>query len=126
DVAAFIDAHRLPPILGCGLWMGAAIAGNLPAQPPEIDPGPIFGPPTRILAEKAPYKLAALRGFFSREPQATTAALLQSIAADGPGLSEEDLRNLEMPTLIIGHDIDYIHPLSYAAAISRLIPRSQL
>jgi len=26
----------------------------------------------------------------------------------------------------IGHDIDYIHPLSYAAAVSQLIPRSQL
>ena len=56
----------------------------------------------------------------------TTAALLQAIAADEPGVSEEDLRNLEIPTLIIGYDIDYIHPLSYAAAISQLIPRSQL
>jgi pimeloyl-ACP methyl ester carboxylesterase len=79
-----------------------------------------------LLAEKAPDNLASLRGFFSREPQATTAALLQAIAADGPGVSEKDLRNLEIPTLIIGHDIDYIHPLSYAAAISQLIPRSRL
>jgi pimeloyl-ACP methyl ester carboxylesterase len=76
----------------------------------------------RLLAEKAPDNLASLRGFFSREPQATTAALLQAIAADGPGVSEEDLRNLEIPTLIIGHDIDYIRPLSYAAAVSQLIP----
>jgi hypothetical protein len=74
--------------------------------------------------EKAPDNLASLRGFFSREPQATTAALLQAIAADGPGVSEEDLRNLEVPTLIVGHDIDYVHLLSYAAAIqlTPLIP----
>jgi pimeloyl-ACP methyl ester carboxylesterase len=80
----------------------------------------------RVLAEVAPDNLASLRNFFSREPQATTAALLQSIAADGPGVSEEDLRNLETPTLIVGHEIDYIHPLSYAAALSQLIPGSQL
>ena len=47
----------------------------------------------RLLAEIAPDNLASLRGFFSREPQAITAALLQAIAADGPGVSEEDLRN---------------------------------
>lgn len=80
----------------------------------------------RLLAEVAPDNLASLMNFFSREPQATTAALLQSIAADGPGVSEENLRNLETPTLIVGHEIDYIHPLSYAAALSQLIPRSQL
>ena len=80
----------------------------------------------RLLAEIAPDNLASLRGFFSREPQAITAALLQAIAADGPGVSEEDLRNLETPTLVIGHDIDYIHPFSYAATLSRLIPGSRL
>jgi pimeloyl-ACP methyl ester carboxylesterase len=80
----------------------------------------------RLLAEIAPDNLASLRGFFSREPQATTAALLQAIAADGPGVSEENLRNLETPTLIIGHGIDYIHTLSYADTLSQLIPRSRL
>jgi pimeloyl-ACP methyl ester carboxylesterase len=84
------------------------------------------GETARLLAEVAPDNLASLRNFFSREPQATTAALLQSIAADGPGVSEEDLRNLNAPTLIVGHEIDFIHPLSYATALSQLIPRSQL
>jgi pimeloyl-ACP methyl ester carboxylesterase len=45
----------------------------------------------RLLAEVAPDNLASLRTFFSREPQATTAALLQSIASDGPGVSEQPL-----------------------------------
>ena len=79
-----------------------------------------------LLAKKAPDNLASLRGFFSREPQANTSALLQAIATDGPGVSEEELRNLKIPTLVIGHDIDYIHPLSYAATVSQLIPSSQL
>jgi pimeloyl-ACP methyl ester carboxylesterase len=84
------------------------------------------GETARLLAEVAPDNLASLRTFFSREPQATTAALLQSIASDGPGVSEEDLRDLGTPTLIVGHEIDYIHPFSYATALSQLIPRSQL
>ena len=80
----------------------------------------------RLLAEVAPDNLASLKTFFSREPQAITAALLQSIAGDGPGVSEEDLQNLQIPTLIVGHEVDYIHPLSHATALSQLIPRSQL
>jgi pimeloyl-ACP methyl ester carboxylesterase len=164
DVAAFIDTHRLAPVVVGGISMGAAIALHLAVHRPEIVRGLILARPAwiaasapannipnalvgrllaersqeearkafeageiaRLLLEKAPDNLASLRGFFSREPQATTAALLQAIAADGPGVSEEDLRNLETPTLVIGHDIDYIHPLSYATAIAQLIPRSQL
>jgi pimeloyl-ACP methyl ester carboxylesterase len=78
------------------------------------------------LAEVAPDNLASLRGFFSREPLTITAALLQAIAADGPGVSEADLCQLKIPTLIAGCDIDYIHPLAYAIKVSQLIPGSQL
>jgi pimeloyl-ACP methyl ester carboxylesterase len=164
DIAAFIEAHRLGPIVIGGISMGAAITLHLAVHRPEIVRGLILARPAwitasapanqspnvevgrllrdlsredareafeisetaRHLAEVAPDNLASLRGFFSREPQAITVALLQAIAADGPGVSEEDLRKLETPTLIIGHDIDYIHPLSYAATLSQLIPRSQL
>jgi hypothetical protein len=117
-IAASAPANNIPN----------ALVGRLLAELSQEDARNAFEASeiARLLAEKAPDNLASLRGFFSREPQATTAALLQAIATDGPGVSEEDLRNLEIPTLIIGHDIDYIHPLSYAAAISQLIPRSQL
>jgi pimeloyl-ACP methyl ester carboxylesterase len=164
DVAAFIDAHRLAPLVVGGISMGAAIALHLAVHRRKLVRGLILARPAwitasapannipnalvgrllgelspeeakkafeaseiaRFLAEEAPDNLASLRSFFSREPQATTAALLQAIAADGPGVSEEELRNLEIPTLVIGHHIDYIHPLSHAAAISQLIPGSQL
>jgi hypothetical protein len=73
------------------------------------------------LAEKAPDNLASLR-----VPRATS----NSRAASGlrlMGLAyQKKTFVIEIPTLIIGHDIDYIHPLSYAAAVSQLIPRSQL
>jgi pimeloyl-ACP methyl ester carboxylesterase len=90
-----------------------AMVGRLLAELSQEDARKAFEASeiARLLAEKAPDNLASLRGFFSREPQATTAALLQAIAADGPGVSEEDLRNLEIPTLIIGHDID--HPSAF-------------
>jgi pimeloyl-ACP methyl ester carboxylesterase len=80
----------------------------------------------KLLAEIAPDNLASLRGFFFREPQAITAALLLAIANDGPGVTGNEVRNLEVPTLVVGHEIDYIHPLSYAVTLSELIPRSQL
>jgi pimeloyl-ACP methyl ester carboxylesterase len=164
DIAAFIEAHRLAPIIIGGISMGAANTLHLAVHRPEIVRGLILVRPAwiaasapannrpnaqvgrllmdlsqedarkafevsetaRRLAEIAPDNLASLRGFFSREPQATTAALLQAIAGDGPGVSEENLHNLDTPTLIIGQEIDYIHPLSYADTLSQLIPRSRL
>ena len=164
DIVAFIEAHRLGPIIIGGISMGAASTLHIAVHRPEIVKGLILvrpawiaasapanngpnrevgrlladlsqehardrfeaGETARLLAEVAPDNLASLRTFFSRKPQATTAALLQSIASDGPGVSEQDLRNLETPTLIVGHEIDYIHPFSYATALSQLIPRSQL
>ena len=164
DVEAFIEAHRLAPVVIGGISMGAASTLHLAAHRPETVRGLILARPAwitasapanqspnlevarllrdlpqedareafevsetaRHLADVAPDNLASLRGFFSRKLQAITAALLQAIAADGPGVSEKDLRKLETPTLIIGHDIDYIHPLSYAATLSQLIPHSEL
>jgi pimeloyl-ACP methyl ester carboxylesterase len=164
DVEAFIEAHRLAPVVMGGISMGAAITLRLAVHHPEIVRGLILARPAwiiasapanqtpnlevgrllrdlsqkdareafevsetaRHLAEVAPDNLASLRNFFSLEPLTITAALLLAIAADGPGISEEDLRNLATPTLIVGHEIDYIHPLSYAAALSQLIPRAQL
>jgi pimeloyl-ACP methyl ester carboxylesterase len=164
DIMAFIEAHRLGPIIIGGISMGAASTLHIAVHRPEIVRGLILVRPAwvaasapanngpnrevgrlladlsqenareifeasetaRLLAEVAPDNLASLRNFFSREPQAITAALLQAIASDGPGVLEEDLRNLETPTLIVGHEIDYIHPFSYATALSQLIPRSQL
>jgi pimeloyl-ACP methyl ester carboxylesterase len=164
DIVAFIEAHRLDPIIIGGISMGAASTLHIAVHRPELVRGLILVRPAwiaasapanngpnrevgrlladlsqqearkrfedsgtaRFLAEVAPDNLASLKNFFSREPQANTAALLQSIAADGPGVSEEDLRNLEIPVLIVGHEIDYVHPFSYATALSQLIPRSQL
>lgn len=78
------------------------------------------------LAEAAPDNLASLRGFFARTPRDVTAALLMRIAADGPGVSEAQVARLTVPTLVIGHDRDVVHPLAMAQALAALIPRSTL
>jgi len=78
------------------------------------------------LAEQAPDNLASLLGFFDRPAQAVTAALLQAIAADGPGVSEEQVRAVAVPTLIVGHGRDLVHPLAHARALATLIPGARL
>ena len=76
----------------------------------------------RRLAGVAPDNLASLRGFFARQPIAVTAALLLAIAADGPGVSRASIAAINIPTLVIGHGRDAIHPLAMARELAGLIP----
>jgi pimeloyl-ACP methyl ester carboxylesterase len=77
------------------------------------------------MAETAPDNLASLRGFFSRVPLHVTAHLLMAIAADGPGVSEKDVAAIAVPTLIIGHKRDDIHPLAHAQRLASLIAQAK-
>jgi len=78
------------------------------------------------LSQVAPDNLKSLEGFFERRTYDVTAALLTRISADGPGVEESEVRALTIPTLVIGHDSDFIHPYSYAQALAELIPNSVL
>jgi pimeloyl-ACP methyl ester carboxylesterase len=78
------------------------------------------------LAADAPDNLVSLIGFFSRAPRAVTSALLRAIAADGPGVSETEAREISVPTLVIGTKLDVIHPFALAQTLASLIPRSRL
>ena len=80
----------------------------------------------RRLARDAPDNLVSLRGFFERSDPATMAALLGAIAADGPGVSEADVRAIAVPTLVIGTADDAIHPLAFAERIAATIPNAKL
>jgi pimeloyl-ACP methyl ester carboxylesterase len=83
--------------------------------------------PTALrLAVEAPDNLASLEGFFSREPARITAALLQAIAADGPGIEEAELGAIRVPTLVIGHRRDVVHPLGFAEVLAARIPGAGL
>ncbi len=80
----------------------------------------------RQLAAEAPDNLASLYGFFAREPVSVTAELLVRIAADGPGISARELNAIRVPTLVIGTQRDFVHPLAYAAALADQIPGARL
>ncbi|MBY5767002.1 alpha/beta hydrolase [Rhizobium leguminosarum] len=73
------------------------------------------------LAADAPDNLASLLGFFSRQPIEVTAALLTAVSNDGPGVADDEVAGLSIPTLVIGHEKDLIHPLSYARTLAERI-----
>jgi pimeloyl-ACP methyl ester carboxylesterase len=76
----------------------------------------------RWLETEGPDNLASLRSFFTREPIATTSALLTRIAADGPNVTASKVEALRLPTLVIGQARDPLHPLAYAERLAAMIP----
>lgn len=78
------------------------------------------------LRTSGPGNLASLRGFFARNPVETTAELLCRISADGPGVTEQEIRALSVPTLVIGNDNDRVHPLAFTETLADWIPNARL
>ncbi len=105
-----------------------AVVGELLARFPAIEARARFdeSETAHALAQKAPANLATLRGFFDRPPQRLTAALLVRIAADGPGVTREQLGRLRIPALVVGSERDAIHPLAFARELTALIARARL
>jgi pimeloyl-ACP methyl ester carboxylesterase len=78
------------------------------------------------LKREAPDNLASLLGFFDYPNVKTLPALLQAIAADGPGVTEAEVQAITLPTLVIGHGEDLAHPLAYAERLATTIPGAKL
>ncbi len=78
------------------------------------------------LAQHGPDNLTSLQRFFARQPLAVTRELLCRISADGPGVTESEVGGLKIPTLIIGHERDYVHPLNLARDLADMIPGARL
>jgi pimeloyl-ACP methyl ester carboxylesterase len=78
------------------------------------------------LKSTAPDNLTSLLGFFSRQPFDDTSALLTRISSDGPGVSDAEVRNIKVPTLIIATEQDAVHPVVHAENLHALIPNSRL
>jgi pimeloyl-ACP methyl ester carboxylesterase len=163
DIAAFLDARKLGPLLVGGTSMGAAVTLRLAVRRPDLVRGLVLARPAwttqaapanmrpnilvgellerysaveaRLLfeasdvaaqlARDAPDNLATMRGLFDRTPQAVTAALLTRISIDGPGVSEDEIRALKIPALVIGHGRDSIHPLEHARTLAALLPHAR-
>ncbi|MCM2474472.1 alpha/beta hydrolase [Rhizobium sp. CG5] len=93
--------------------------------PDEAKAAFLAGPIGQRLAAQAPDNLASLTGFFARQPIAVTAALLTAISSDGPGVTDEEVSRIVVPTLVIGHDQDVIHPIAYAHELAERIPAAR-
>lgn len=70
----------------------------------------------------SPDNAQSLRWFFDRPRADSTVALLSRIPLDGPGVGLDAIRGLTVPTLVIGNDRDYVHPLATARRLAELIP----
>ncbi len=79
----------------------------------------------RHFSEFAPDNLASLRKFFERSDRVTVTRLLTAIAGDGPGVSEDDIRSIAVPTLVIGNGTDLVHPLAMAQRLAAAIPEAR-
>ena len=78
------------------------------------------------LERDSPDNLASLMGFFQRQPIAQTARLLTEIARCDPGFTINDLKDINLPTLVCGCAEDAIHPLPVAKATAELMPGAKL
>ena len=67
----------------------------------------------RLVAAESPDNLVSLLGFFDRHPLDQTQALLAAIGADGPGVDRSRIAAMQMPTLVIGTDRDFVHPFTW-------------
>jgi len=115
--------HAAPANMAPNAEVGRLLAAMAPEKARATF---LAGKTAKMLAEQAPANLASLDALFARTPISTTAALLVAIAEDGPGVSENELRALTAPTLIIGHERDVIHPFTHAQALAGLIPEARL
>ncbi len=83
-------------------------------------------PTARMLAREAPDNLASLLKFFDRPDPRLTADLVDDIARDGPGVTAADVASIAVPTLVLGHGQDHVHPLAHTQELARTIPGAQL
>lgn len=80
----------------------------------------------RMLEVQGPDNLSSLLGNFSKPDPLMVANLLAAIAADGPGVTEAEVRAIKMPTLVIGNAQDFVHPMAHAQWLAERISGSRL
>ncbi|MBW4022888.1 MAG: alpha/beta fold hydrolase [Proteobacteria bacterium] len=116
-----------PPTMAPYAEAGRLMAAHGPEQGPEQARAAFDASETAArLAREAPANLASLREFFTRPDPQATAALLEAVAQDSPGVTRAEAAALAVPTLVIGHGQDFVHPLDYAETLASAIPGAKL
>jgi len=78
------------------------------------------------IEREAPDNAVSLRGFFTRPRPQTTVELLSRIPLSWPGVTQAAMAAMDVPTRVIGNDLDDAHPLAYARQLAAWIPGAQL
>ncbi len=76
----------------------------------------------RRFAEHAPDNYASLLGFFNKPDLPVVAQLIASIADSGPVIKHEQVATLRLPALVMGNEIDLVHPMAHAETLATTIP----
>lgn len=79
-----------------------------------------------LLRTQGPDNLASLVGMFERKNPDIIAQLLKTIAGDGPGVTDNEVRGIKIPTLVLATKLDWVHPFSHATTLASLIPQMEL
>lgn len=103
------------------------IAALLQRHPPEQAAEAFRGSATGLrLAADSPDNLASLLGYAARPDAQAFAQVLLDIATQPPGVSLPQVQALHLPCLIIGTEMDAVHPMSSAEALAGAIPNARL
>jgi pimeloyl-ACP methyl ester carboxylesterase len=78
------------------------------------------------VAAVSPDNAASLKSFFSQPNPANTIALLSTIPSDSPGIDAEMIAGIQVPTLLIGTDQDFVHPFAYSERLQQILPHATL
>lgn len=78
------------------------------------------------LAAESPDNLTSLLGYATRSEARAFAQVLRDIATQPPGVSLPQVQALRLPCLIIGNEMDSVHPMSCAQTLAEAIPKARL
>jgi pimeloyl-ACP methyl ester carboxylesterase len=80
----------------------------------------------QMLKVHGPDNLNSLLANFDKPNTLMVSSLLAAIAADGPGVTEAEVRAIKVATLVIGNGQDYIHPMAHAEWLTTNIKDAKL
>lgn len=75
----------------------------------------------REISRASPDNAASLVSFFTRPRPETTVALLSRLPLDGPGVTEDQIAALTLPSLVVVTGEDHVHRAAYGARLAALI-----
>lgn len=79
-----------------------------------------------MIRKELPAAADSIMGLFSRDQQESTEDILEGMINDSPFKSMESLKNISVPTMVIGNDDDPLHPWEFAEEIAATIPGASL